>query len=58
MGRASTVETTIAQLENDVHQALAVMDADTGELLNYIKLMRNPKYKKIGARHLQMNPDA
>ncbi len=25
----------ITQLENEVHQALAVMDADTGKLLNY-----------------------
>ena len=33
-GQASKVETTIAQLENDVHQVLAVMDIDTGKLLN------------------------
>ena len=57
MGRASAVESTakrhmrlltkhIAQLDNDVHQALAVMDADTRKILNYMQLLRNPKYKK------------
>ena len=45
-GRASAVETTIPQLENDVHQVLAVMDADTGNLLNYRQLMKDLKYKK------------
>ena len=46
MSWISTVEITITQLENNVHQALVVMDADTGNLLNYRQLMRNPKYKK------------
>jgi hypothetical protein len=36
----------ITWLENKVHQALAVMDADTGKLLNYRQLMRSNKYKK------------
>ena len=45
-GQASKVETTIDQLENDVHQVLAVMDVDTCKLLNCRKLMRNPKRKK------------
>ncbi len=36
----------ITQLENKVSQALAVMDADTGKLLNYRQLMRSTKYKK------------
>ena len=44
-GQASKLETTIAQLENDAHQALAVMDTDTRKILNYRQLMRNPKYK-------------
>ena len=34
------------RLENEVHEAMAVMDAETGKLLNYKQLMRNPKYKK------------
>ena len=34
------------QLENDVHQAMAVMDEDTGQLINYRQLMRSPKFKK------------
>jgi hypothetical protein len=36
----------ITQLENEVHQAMAVMDADTGKLLNYRQLMRSTKYRK------------
>ena len=36
----------ISRLENEVHQAMAVMDADSGKMLNYRQLMRNPKYKK------------
>ena len=45
-GRASTVEAARSQLENEVHQALADMDTDTRELLSYIQLTRNPKFKK------------
>ena len=44
-GQASKLQINIAQLENDIHQALAVMDTDNGKLLNYRQLMRNPKYK-------------
>ncbi len=36
----------ITQLENKVHQALAVVDVDTGKLLNYRQLMSSTKYKK------------
>jgi hypothetical protein len=36
----------ITRLENKVHQALAVMDADTDKLLNYRQLMRSAKHKK------------
>ena len=36
----------ITRLENEVQQALAVMDAETGKLLNYKQLMRNTKYRK------------
>ena len=34
------------KLGNKVHQAMAVMDAETGKLLNYRALMCHPKYKK------------
>ena len=44
-GQASTVDATVAHMENDVHQALAFMDTDTGKLLSYRQLMRNPKNK-------------
>ena len=33
-------------MENKVQRALAVMDKETGRLLNYRQLIRNPKYKK------------
>ena len=36
----------IQRLENEVHQSMAVMDADTSKLLNYRQLMRDPEYKK------------
>ncbi len=36
----------ITQLENEVHQAMAVMDRDMGKLLNYRQLMNSRKYKK------------
>ena len=35
----------ITQLENEVHQAMSVMDKDTGKLLNYRQLMSSPKYR-------------
>jgi len=33
-------------MENEVYKAMAVMDADTGKLLNYRQLMRHPDYKQ------------
>jgi hypothetical protein len=36
----------ITRLENEVHQAIAVMDADTGKLPNYRQLMRSTKYRQ------------
>ena len=33
------------RLENEVHDAMVVMDVET-ELLNYRQLMSNPNYKK------------
>ena len=44
------VHKKIAKLENDVHQALAVMDKETGKMLNYRNLIRLPKYKEIWSR--------
>ena len=41
-----TARQRMDRLENEVHEAMAVMDAETGKLLNYKQLMRNPKYKK------------
>ena len=34
------------QIENNVHQAIAVMDEETGQLLNYRQLLCSAKYKK------------
>ena len=36
----------ITHLEQQVHQALSVMDRDSGKLLTYKQLMNHPKYKK------------
>ena len=33
-------------VENEVHQAMVVLDAKTGKLLNYRQLMRHPTHKK------------
>ena len=41
-----TTHQRMDRLENEVHKAMAVMDAETGKLVNYKQLMRNPKYKK------------
>jgi hypothetical protein len=34
-------------MENEVQQALAVTEKDTGRLLNYQQLICNPKYKTV-----------
>ena len=36
----------VTKIENEVHQEMAVMDAETGKLLNYRQLRRDPKYSK------------
>ena len=35
------------KLHNEVEQALAVLDKETGKLLNYRQLLVHPKYKKV-----------
>jgi hypothetical protein len=35
----------VHKLENQIAQAMAVLDKDTGDLLNYRQLLRHPKYK-------------
>ena len=45
IGQASTFDATIAQMEIDVHQYLAVMDTNTSKLPSYRQLMKNSKYK-------------
>ena len=46
----------MTRLENEVHEALAVMDKETGKMLNYRQLIRHAKYiKKCGPSHQQMN---
>ena len=46
-----TTRQRMDRLENEVHEAMAVMDAETGKLLNYKQLIRNPKYK-IKVEHI------
>ncbi len=36
----------IERIENEVHKALAIMDAKTGKVLNYRQLMQSQKHKK------------
>jgi len=45
------------QIENEVHQAMAVMDEETGQLLNYRQLLHSTKYKNNGAYHQLTNSD-
>ena len=37
-------------MENEVHEALAVMDAETGEVFNYRKLMQSSKHKETWSK--------
>ena len=34
------------RIENEVHQALVVMDTEAEKIINYYQLMKSPKYKK------------
>jgi hypothetical protein len=43
---ASATQWRFERMENEVHQALAVMDKETGRLLNYRQLLRSQKHKK------------
>jgi hypothetical protein len=43
---ANAVTQCFERMKNEVQQALAVMEKDTGQLLNYRQLICNPKYKK------------
>ena len=45
------------QMENKVHQAMAVIDEETGQLLNYRQLLHSAKYIKNVAYHQLMNSD-
>jgi hypothetical protein len=47
IGMEKAIHKQFTRMENKVHQALAVMDKETGKLLNYCQLLRHPKYKKI-----------
>jgi hypothetical protein len=45
----------IEQMENELHEALEVMDAETGKVLNYRQLMQSRNIKKHGVNHQQTN---
>ena len=45
----------IEQMENEVHEALAVMDAKTGKVLNYRQLMQSQKDKETWSKLSQIN---
>ena len=40
------VQRRLDRLESKEHQAMAVMDTESGKLLNYRQLLRSPKHKK------------
>ena len=40
----------IEKMENEVHEALAVMDAETGKVLNYRQLMQSAKQKETWSK--------
>ena len=40
----------IERMENEVHQAMAVMDAETGKVLNYRQLMQSTKHKETWSK--------
>ena len=40
----------VSSMENEIHQAMAVMDNETGQLLNYRQLMRSDKHKQAWGR--------
>ena len=37
-------------MENEVHEALVVMDPETGKVLNYWQLMQNAKHKETWSK--------
>ena len=47
----------MSALEDEFHQAMAVVDNNSGKLLNYRQLLRHASYKISGAYHRQMNLD-
>jgi len=40
----------IERIENEVHEALAVMEAETGKVLNYWQLMQSAKLKETWSK--------
>jgi hypothetical protein len=47
----------IERMENEVHKALAIMDAETGMVLNYRQLMQSKKHKETWKNRQQTNSD-
>jgi hypothetical protein len=45
----------LLKVEQDVKQALAVMDQDSGKMMNYRKLLKHPKFSKAWSSHPQTN---
>eukprot|EP00956_Cyclotella_meneghiniana_P017716 scaffold29109_cov56-Cyclotella_meneghiniana.AAC.5 len=43
--KKAKVKRAVQKLEKQIAQAMAVLDEDTGNLLNYRQLLRHPKYK-------------
>ena len=45
--RQKRLERRLTRMENEVHQALAVMDATTGKMMNHRQLIRSPQHHKV-----------
>ena len=49
-GSMQRLSKRIERMENEVHKALAVMDAETGKVLNYWQLMQSSKHKETWSK--------
>ena len=49
-GKVPTLAKRLARVENEVHKALAVMDAETGKVFNYRQLMQSTKHRETWSK--------
>jgi hypothetical protein len=49
-GNMQRLSKRIERMENEIHKALAIMDAETGKVLNYRQLMQSQKHKETWSK--------